>query len=77
MSDDPLQEFIDKKSERVVEYLAIIDEMLEDPECHYSYAEDTICGIQHYIEEYETITDKQVQAIDNIRSKPSQRNYGR
>ena len=68
-----LDSFINKNSERANEYREIIEEMMGQG--RYSYAEQTLLGILDFIEEEDNITDAQVQAIENIREKPSER-YG-
>lgn len=75
MSDNPLEQFLKKNSDRAVKWLAIVEGMLNDYDA-YGYAEDTLVGIHDYIEENDNITDAQIQAVENIRDKPSQ-NYGR
>lgn len=46
-------------------YLDDIEEMLGDED--YEFAEDTLQGIYEWVEENEHITEKQKDAIDNIR----------
>ena len=75
MSNNPLEQFINKNSSRAEEYRGIIEEMMADYSA-YNYAESTMLGILEYIDENDTITDAQVQAIDNIKAKPSE-GYGR
>ncbi len=73
--NDVLEQFINKNSKRGEEYREIIEDMMGDFSA-YNYAEDTLLGILDYIEENDSITDTQVQAVENIREKPSE-NYGR
>ncbi len=74
MSDNPLEQFLNKHSKKAQEYIGIIEEMLDDDKWDYAY--DTLAGIRDDIEEHERITDAQVQAVENIKSKPSE-HYGR
>ena len=74
MSDNPLEQFINKKAKRAEEYREIIEEMMGDYSA-YNYAESTLLGILEFIDEKDYITDAQVQAIENIREKPS-KGYG-
>lgn len=46
--------------------LALADEMLDDPEERYSFADDTISDIRDWIEENEHVTENQEQALQNI-----------
>ena len=71
---DAIEQFLNKTKSRADEYHNIIERMMGDGT--YSYAEGTLLGILDYVEENHTITDKQVEAIENIRQKPS-RGYGR
>lgn len=73
--NDVLNQFINKNSERAEEYNDLIEQMLSDYSSGYSYAEDTLVGILSYIEENRSITDAQVEAVENIRKKPS-KGYG-
>lgn len=73
--NDVLEQFINKNSKRGEEYREIIEDMMGDFSA-YGYAEDTLLGILDYIEKNDSITDAQVQAVENIREKPSE-NYGR
>lgn len=71
---DAVQQFLDKAEDRGNKYLGIIEEMLDSGD--YDYAEDTLIGIADYIDTHFRITDNQIQAIENIKNKPSQP-YGR
>ena len=75
MSDNPLEQFINKKAKRAEKYREIIEEMMCDYSA-YNYAESTLLGILEFIDEEDNITDAQVQAVKNIRKKPSE-GYGR
>jgi len=68
MNDNPLEQFINKNSNRAEEYREIIEDMMGDYST-YHYAESTILNILEYIDENDTITDAQVQAIKNIKEK--------
>lgn len=67
---DALSQFLNKNSDRAAKWMRIIDKMLDDGES-YAYAEDTLVGIKQNIEENERVTDAQIQAVENIRDKPS------
>ena len=68
--NNPLEQFINKNAKRAEEYLEILSSMIGDP-AYYGYAESTLLSIYEYIEEHNQITDKQVEAIQNIRENPS------
>ncbi|KKU05033.1 MAG: hypothetical protein UX06_C0004G0001, partial [Candidatus Giovannonibacteria bacterium GW2011_GWA2_45_21] len=50
MSDNPLEQFINKKAKRAEEYREIIEEMMVDYSA-YNYAESTLLGILEFIDE--------------------------
>ena len=72
--NDALEQFISKNSNRAKEYRKIIESMMGDY-AHYNYAESTLLGILEYIEKNDTVTNAQIQAIENIKSKPNERFY--
>jgi len=47
------------------EYLEGMDNMMEDPD--YEFALETIEGIHNWVENKSHITDKQKEAVDNIK----------
>lgn len=53
-------------------HLKLLGEMLDDPD--YSYAWNTLESMESWIKKNESITDKMVKAIENIRAKPSGQN---
>ncbi len=67
---NPLEQFINKNSQRADEYREIIEEMLGNYS-RYGYAQETLIGILDYIESSHSISNGQAQAIENIRSKPN------
>lgn len=69
-----IDDFLNKNLERAEKWLPIISEMSTDPA--YEYASDTLDSIYDDVADEGRITDAQIQAIENIRNKPSQ-NYGR
>lgn len=71
-----LESFLNKNSDRAHEWQGVIEGMLNDDEGAFNYASDTLRGILEYVEESGTITDAQIQAIENIRDNPTER-YGR
>lgn len=64
MSDNPIADFLDRRDELAVSYRQKIEEMLGSDD--YRFAEDTLLGILDYIDAESSITDKQVQAVENI-----------
>lgn len=68
-----IDDFLKKKSDRAEKWLGVINSMMNDPA--YDYASDTLDGIYDYICDNSNITDAQIQAVENIQSKPS--HYGR
>jgi hypothetical protein len=56
-------------------FLEEIDEMLNDGDSSYSYAEDTLKGIKENVEEYRSFTAEQKRAVKNIKNKPSPPRY--
>ena len=65
-----LDDFLEKNSVRAEEWKSVLESMLNDYDA-YGYAEDTLISIYEYIDEHDKISDKQIQAIENIRNKPS------
>jgi len=72
---DALEQFINKNSKRAEIYREIIEEMMGDYDA-YHYAESTLLGILDYIIDNDSITDAQIQVIENIKNNPSEFNYG-
>jgi len=72
MKENPLEKFINKNQKRAEKYHAIIEEMLSSG-LRYQYAESTLADILEYVEREGTITDAQVEAVENIREKPNER----
>lgn len=66
-----IDDFLKKKKGRAEEYHTILEDMLNSG--RYLYAERTLADIWSFIEENGTITDAQVQAVENIREKPNVR----
>ena len=66
--NNPLEQFINKNSSRAEEYREIIEDMMGDYYT-YHYAESTLLNILEFIDENDTITDAQVQTIENIKAK--------
>jgi len=46
------------------DYLAKIDDLLSDSS--FRFAADTLEGIREWVEEHDHITDKQIDAVENI-----------
>lgn len=68
MSNSILSQFLEKKQERADEYALLIESMMNNYEA-YSWAEATLIGIYDFIQDNGYITDKQANAVDNIRRK--------
>jgi len=64
---DVLNQFIQKNEKRAERYLEVIEDMMNDYQNRYDFAEETLVGIYDHIIENNSITDKQIQAVDNIR----------
>lgn len=70
-----LDKFIHRNIDDIIEWQNTITDMLDEPH-KYGYADDTLRSILYMMDETGAISDKQKQAIENIRRKPS-RTYGR
>lgn len=68
--NNAVQQFINKGKESAELYKNIIERMLNDTD-EYEYAEETLCGILDFINVEGRITEKQMEAVDNIKDKPS------
>ena len=68
--EDVVGEFLSQRGKRATEYVDIIESMLGQHNA-YSYAEPTLIGILDFIERENCITEAQIRAIENIKSKPS------
>lgn len=73
--EDPIKQFIDKKSGTAEDYEHIISQMLSEPHL-YGYAQKTLTSIYDFIFENGFISDAQIKAVENIKEKPSKQ-YGR
>ena len=71
---DALHNFAKKSDERAAEWLQTIEDMLGDYD-EYGWAEDTLVGIYDYIMENNAITDKQIQAVQNIQEGARKRRW--
>jgi|LSQX01.1.fsa_nt_gb hypothetical protein len=69
-----LHNFAKKHDERAAEWLQRIEDMLGDYET-YGWAEDTLIGIYDHIMNTNSITDKQIQAVENIRDAKNNRRW--
>lgn len=68
-----LQEFMAKKKGPYLEYRTKLEEMMcQDT---YEFAMDTLIGIYDWIEEHQSISPKQMEAVDNIKSGVENRPY--
>lgn len=65
-----LDEFVNKKESLAIEWVEIIEYMLNDQES-YGYAEGTLVDILTYAQDKGTITAKQIKAVENIKNAPS------
>lgn len=71
--NNALQSFINKNSTKAQQYHDIIEDMLESN--RFRYAEDTLYGILKFIQENYSITEKQIEAVENIKNEPSSPNW--
>lgn len=70
-----LDKFLQKHDKNAEKYRSLIEEMLGDYE-RFNWAEDTLIGIFDHVMNTNTISEKQMQAVDNIREagyKPGRR----
>lgn len=72
--EDPIKAFLAKKEDRAAKWLKIIEEMMGDYET-YHFAEDTLIGIYDYVLANNDISDKQIQAVENIRTSVERRQW--
>ena len=70
-----VQDFLKKKAGPAEQYQKIITDLLDD-HTHYGYAEDTLVGILDFVELNGAITEKQIQAVENIKNHPGHSRYG-
>lgn len=70
----PVADFLKMKRGKVDEYKRKIEEMLEDPE-NYDWAEETLTGIYDYAIEHDSISEKQMAAVDKIKQSIYERRY--
>lgn len=68
---DVTQRFIGKEQSIAKQYLTVIEEMLNESNGAYDYADMTLEGIHECILECGKISERQIEAIKNIRNKPS------
>lgn len=71
---DALQQFLGNNEKKAEKWLKIISDMSTDPA--YEYASDTLDGIYDNVADEGRITDAQIQAVENIKAKPSENRYG-
>jgi hypothetical protein len=71
-----LDKFLGKHEDNAVKYLRIIEDLLADFET-YGWAEDTLTGIWEYVDQNNSISEKQMQAVDNIREAGEKRRHWR
>lgn len=65
-----LDDFLNKNKDLATKWQDIVSGMLNDVKS-YGYAEDTLMGIYDYIQENDAVTQNQIDAIINIKSKPA------
>ena len=70
-----LDDFIGDSREEVKSYMSTLEDMLSDYD-RYGYAEDTLLGIYTHLESYGKISEGQIRAVENIKSKPSRKKHG-
>ena len=64
-AQDVVSQFLSKGENNTAEYIDIIESMLGDYS-NYHWAESTLLGIYDFIEKEGYITEKQMEAVDNI-----------
>ena len=64
-----IDQFLKSKANKSKEYYKIIGDMMDGG--HYLYADDFLQDVYSQIEDTDNITPGQIQAVENIRSKPS------
>lgn len=62
-----LDKFLKKSDDRAVKWLGIIEDMMGDYE-KFGWAEDTLIGIYDHVMNNNSISDKQIEAVQNIRT---------
>ena len=65
-AQDVVSQFLSKKETKATDYIDIIEDMLGNYST-YGWAESTLVGIYDFIEKNGYITDKQIEAVENIR----------
>lgn len=55
-----------KSDVEIYVYIERIEDMLNDENYRWNWAESTLSGILHFIKERGKITDEQMRAVDNI-----------
>jgi thioredoxin-like negative regulator of GroEL len=69
-SNSVLDQFINGNAQKAGICQDLIEEMMASG--RYEYAEDTLLGILDHIRETDSVTEKQIQTVDNIKAKPKQ-----
>jgi hypothetical protein len=75
MSNNEIHKFLNRNIDKVIEWRKIIEDMLDEPH-RYGYADEMLRSIYAYTEDHGDITEAQMNAIENVRRKPSG-SYGR
>ena len=65
-AQDVVSQFLSKRETKATDYIDIIEDMLGNYST-YGWAESTLVGIYDFIEKNGYITDKQIEAVENIR----------
>jgi len=63
---DVVSQFLSKRETKAADYIDIIEDMFDNYST-YGWAESTLVGIYDFIEKNGYITDKQIEAVENIR----------
>ena len=58
---------------KLEDFLELIDECLDDDD--FLFAEDTLKGIKDTVSRTQTVTERQLQAVNNIRNAVENRKY--
>jgi len=65
-AQDVISQFLSKGKSNAAKYIDIIDEMMDDY-LEYNWAESTLLDIYDFIKKEGYITEKQIEAVENIR----------
>ena len=70
--ENVLDSFLNNKAEGAADYMDKISNMLGDTD-RYGFAEDTLIGIYNHIDRFGEVSQKQKDAVDNIKQAGHER----